>query len=151
MTRSVSIALFGFVVLLAATVTRLASPVAAGRITSRFGYRNRNGVPQHHNGIDIAAPAGTPVVAVGAGEVISTNAHPAGGNQLFLLLDSGMVAGYAHLQSYAVRSGRVKRGDPVGTVGTTGVVTGPHLHFSLRDRSGAYVDPLDYIQWNASE
>jgi murein DD-endopeptidase MepM/ murein hydrolase activator NlpD len=147
MKATVGWTLFGVALILSATLARYAAPLAVGRISSRFGYRTRNGRVELHNGIDIAAPTGTPVLAVGNGEVIATGTTARGGLQLFLLLDSGMVAGYAHLQNYTVREGRVKRGDQIATVGTTGTTTGPHLHFTLRDRSDKYVDPLNFIKW----
>lgn len=146
MTRTLAWTLFGVTVLLAATVARLRCPVPGARITSRFGPRVRDGRLQEHNGVDLAAPIGTPVLAVGDGEIIGTGDHPAGGRQLFLRLDSGMIAGHAHLQEYTATAGRVKAGQQIATVGNTGRSTGPHLHFTLRNLRGQYVDPLQWIR-----
>ena len=116
---------------------------AVGRFSSRFGIRidpiehTRKG----HNGLDIAAPTGTPVVAALGGTV--ERAGPAGtyGNLVVVRHPDGSETRYAHLSAISVKSGqRVEAGAPLGAVGTTGRSTGPHLHFEVR-RDGRPVDP----------
>lgn len=112
-------------------------------ITSDFGTRIHPilRVPKEHTGLDIGAPEGAEAVAVLAGRVISVQALPAYG-QIVVIDHGGKLASvYAHLSVVGVREGdHVKRGDPVGKVGSTGAVTGPHLHFEVR-RDGEPVDP----------
>jgi murein DD-endopeptidase MepM/ murein hydrolase activator NlpD len=96
-----------------------------------------------HNGVDIAAPVGTPVRASDGGIVASTYYHEAGGNSMLLDYDNGFRAGFAHLSAYNAAEGqRVERGQVVAYTGNTGAhTTGPHLHYTLRDREGEYVNP----------
>ena len=115
----------------------------AGRVTSAFGPRRDpiHGEHRHHDGIDVAAPEGTPVVAAKAGVV--TRAEDAGAYGLVLVIDhgEGLETRYAHLKDFAVRPGqRVEAGAKVGTVGMSGRTTGPHLHFEVRN-SGQALDP----------
>ena len=96
-----------------------------------------------HTGIDYPAAHGTGVVAAGRGCVQSAGYDGGGyGNLVVIEHRAGMTSWYAHLASIAVRPGRcVVAGTPIGTVGSTGNSTGPHLHFELRLR-GAAIDPL---------
>jgi murein DD-endopeptidase MepM/ murein hydrolase activator NlpD len=99
-----------------------------------------------HTGIDIAAPAGTPVVATASGAVALV-AYDDGGYGLYVVIDhAGRYSTlYAHLQRVAVRPGqRVGRGQVIGHVGTSGRSTGPHLHFEVL-RSGTFVNPLSVL------
>lgn len=127
---------------LAIAANRMRWPVM-GTITSPFGAPRASGP---HNGVDIAAPIGTPVRAPFAGTVLDVYTHPRGGLSLILRMENGMTAGFAHLGTVAVAEGdSVGKGVTLGTVGVTGVTTGPHLHFTLRNLDGAYVDPEIYL------
>lgn len=116
-----------------------------GSISSRFSLHRRNPVlvvTRPHEGVDIAAPFGTPVVAPAAGVVVALNER--GGYGLLLELDHGhgVTTRYAHLLRVRVRLGQVVlRGQLIANVGNSGLSTGPHLHYEIRV-AGAVVDPL---------
>ncbi|HNA32686.1 MAG TPA: M23 family metallopeptidase [Flavobacteriales bacterium] len=116
-------------------------------VSSPFGSRTAPtaGASTDHNGIDIPAPVGTPVQAPWNGTVRQVYWNSAGGNQLIIDHDDGRVSGYAHLDTTAVVAGqKVSRGETIATVGSTGHVTGPHLHFTARpSKSAPHIDPLD--------
>jgi hypothetical protein len=117
---------------------RFAAPLPGARISSRFGPRG----DMLHPGVDFAAAYGTPVRAAGRGCVRFAGPMTGYGNTVVIAHRSGMTSWYAHLASISTGSGRcVVAGVRIGTVGSTGVSTGPHLHFELRLR-GAAVDPL---------
>ena len=116
----------------------------AGEITTDFGTRRFiNGVPKnHHTGIEIKAPAGTPVAASADGRVLYTGRFSLSGNSIFIDHGTGICTMYFHLASIAVQSGqKIKKGDVIGTVGSTGRSTGPHLHWGVRINNQR-VDPL---------
>ncbi len=118
------------------------SPVA-GIITSRFGPRFHplSGQWRSHQGVDVAAGEGTPVIATANGLV--SNAGWAGGYGLLVSLDhpSGWQTRYGHMSRLNVRPGQaVMAGDVIGFVGSTGRSTGPHLHYEIR-RNGHAIDP----------
>ncbi len=118
-----------------------------GELSSPFGLRRvLNGKPRApHRGIDIAAPAGVPVAAAADGVVVDAGNFFFSGNLVFIEHKEGVVTTYAHLDKIAVRPGEwVKKGDIVGYVGSTGRVTGPHLHFGVMVDS-VYVDPLLFL------
>lgn len=115
-----------------------ASPVSAP-LGDRFGPRGG----RFHAGVDFTAPTGTPVVAAGRG-CVSTAGYFAGGygNLVVIRHRMGMRSLYAHLSRIDVRVGQcVVAGNRIGAVGSTGLSTGPHLHYELRLR-GAVIDPL---------
>lgn len=119
---------------------------ARGALTGWWGER-RGG--HRHPGIDIDGNTGDPVVAAAAGTVAHAGPSPAGysgyGTLVILAHGDGLTSIYAHLSGIAVRAGQeVTAGQRVGTVGTTGNVTGSHLHFELR-RGGAAVDPAPWL------
>ena len=108
-------------------------------------YYGENG----HNGMDIAGPSGTPIVAAEAGEVLIANNYDSWGDSwgyYVLLYHNGTyTTRYAHLSSLAVSDGQqVAKGQVVGYEGTTGNSTGPHLHFEVY-RNGTRTDPYPYI------
>jgi murein DD-endopeptidase MepM/ murein hydrolase activator NlpD len=125
---------------------RLAAPVG-GPITSPFGTRVHpiTGAVRSHAGLDFGAPSGTPVAAAAAGTV--TSAGAAGGYGLLVIVDhgGGLTTRYAHLSRLAVAGGlRVTTGQAIGAVGSTGLSTGPHLHFEVH-LDGAPQDPARWL------
>lgn len=114
-------------------------------ISSEFGKRKNpfSGVMKNHNGIDLAADEGTPVYAIKDGAVYSCIENdPEFGNYIILSHDQGkMTSVYAHLSSMRVEKYQyVKKGEIIGYVGKTGLATGPHLHFEIR-QGGKAQDP----------
>jgi murein DD-endopeptidase MepM/ murein hydrolase activator NlpD len=121
-----------------------------GRITSKFGTRTAPvaGASTNHNGVDIAAPTGTPVVAPLDGKVSQVLENSKGGKQLIITHDNGYKTGYAHLSGYAViLNEKVKQGQTIAYVGSTGTSTGSHLHFTVTNPLGLKVNPEDYIKF----
>ncbi len=122
----------------------LASPVEFSRITSGFALRMHPILRQMraHNGVDYAAPTGTPVRTVGNGTVDFAGWQNGFGKVVFVRHDARRTTVYAHLSRINVRKGqRVEQGDLIGAVGATGWATGPHLHFEFRV-AGVHQDPL---------
>jgi len=113
-----------------------------GRMSSLFGRRRG----EKHEGIDIAAPKGTQVIAARSGHVIYSGNRISGyGNMVIVRHPDTLATVYAHLSKINVRKGQfVSKGQVVGRVGETGRATGPHLHFEVRDRSRPK-DPLAYL------
>lgn len=122
-------------------------PVQFSRISSVFSDARLHpvlGRVRPHYGVDFAAPVGTPVRAVADGTVTVVRHDRSGGKTIHLRHCNRFTTTYLHLNSFAsgIRPGsRVTRGEVIGTVGMTGLTTGPHLHFGLFDR-GKYVDPM---------
>ena len=117
------------------------------RITSGFGYRSEVmfGSGTFHNGIDIAVNAGTPIIAAKAGRVIGAGYHYSMGNHVIIDHGGGVYTVYMHASKLLVSVGQeVSRGETIALVGSTGMSTGPHLHFSVKI-NGAYVNPLKYV------
>ncbi len=124
------------------------NPLSAARLTSSYGMRDHPvlGRRKQHNGIDLAAPTGTPVYATADG--IINRAERSGSYGLVIYIDHGsdLETRYAHLSQLSVGGGeRVRKGDLVGYVGSTGRSTGPHLHYEVRV-AGIAVDPVPYMQ-----
>jgi len=119
-----------------------------GRLTSYFGARNLGmGTSSFHRGIDIAAPTGTPVGAARSGTVSFAGWSTQGyGNLVRVRHADGSETWYGHFSSIAVSVGQyVSQGAIVGRVGSTGISTGPHLHFELHER-GTPIDPLGTLR-----
>lgn len=126
-----------------ADITDMLLPVNAP-ISSNYGMRKDpfTGKTRFHKGVDIAAPAGTPVVAALPGKVISTGHEGGYGKTVLVEHDNGLRTRYGHLASINVRVGdKVTSEDTLGTVGSTGRATGAHLHFEVT-RMGQPVNPL---------
>ena len=124
------------------------TPVSGYTITSPFGMRVHPVYKYQlmHNGIDLACPTGTPIYATRAGTVTRA-AYQAGGAGYYVSLDHGDGFGsiYMHMTNYVVSTGqKVTAGQLIGYVGSTGVSTGPHLHFGV-SYAGSYVNPMAYI------
>lgn len=116
----------------------------AGAITSGYGVRSvYNGIPRgYHWGVDFRAPTGTPVRAAASGVVTLAEVLPLSGNIVVVDHGAGIFTTYQHLSALAVRRGvRVARGEIIGRVGSTGLSTGPHLHWGMRV-NGVRVNPL---------
>lgn len=114
----------------------------AGIVTSGYGGRGQS----FHDGIDIAAPEGTPVRAVESGEVIYSDQLHGYGNLVIVRHAGSLVTVYAHNRENDVREGQsVSLGDKIAEVGSTGNATAPHLHFEVR-RDNVAEDPLNYLR-----
>ncbi len=122
-------------------LNRWVLPVAGYHLTARFG--DYSGLWSHyHTGLDFAAPSGTTIHAVANGVVTSVGYDGAYGNKTVVTLDDGTELWYCHQTSYSVSVGqKVSGGDAIGFVGSTGNVTGPHLHLEVRPGGGDPVDP----------
>lgn len=120
-----------------------------GRITSRYGERELDGVVGFHSGIDIAGNYGDDVFAMADGEVFETGVDEGYGNYIKIRHpQKGITTLYGHLQSISVNEGQtVTRGAVIGTVGSTGRSNGPHLHLEVRDGENHTLDPAPYIQY----
>lgn len=119
--------------------------IASGTVTSEYGYRSDpfTGEKRFHSGIDIGAPRGTEVLALGEGKVIFAGWNGGYGRLVKIQYDNGYTAYYAHLDDYAGMTvgTTVSRGQTVGKVDSSGRSTGNHLHFEIRDEQGQTLDP----------
>lgn len=113
----------------------LRAPLNFSYISSEFNPRRMHPVLKRirpHNGIDYYAPKGTPVYAAGAGTVIQSGYSPANGNHVFIKHANNIVTKYLHFTKTAVKKGqKVQQGQTIGYVGSTGLATGPHLHYEF--------------------
>jgi len=122
-------------------------PLEAGtyRITARFGASSELWA-YTHTGLDFAAPAGTPILSVANGEVTSTGYDGSYGNKTVVTLEDGTELWYCHQTAFAVSPGdQVSGGQVIGSVGSTGNSTGPHLHLEVRPGAGDPVDPYSAL------
>ena len=115
--------------------TFLRTPLDIFRISSGFNMRRKHPIHKMvkaHRGVDYAAPRGTPVYAAGDGKVIETGYSKANGNYIFIQHGQTYVTKYLHLNNKKVRKGAsVRQKQLIGTVGSTGYATGPHLHYEF--------------------
>jgi murein DD-endopeptidase MepM/ murein hydrolase activator NlpD len=129
----------------------LAKPVKNARISSYFTKRRFHPILKKyraHLGVDYAARRGTPIVAAGSGRVIFKGRTRGYGNLIKIRHSDGYVTLYAHLKSFrrGIKKGKyVKKGHTIGYVGSTGLSTGPHLHFGLY-KHGRAINPLRVVQ-----
>lgn len=120
---------------------------SSSRITSYYGWRTHPilGTRRFHHGLDIAARSGSAIVAAGSGEVIWAGWRGGYGKSVMIDHGDGCVTVYAHMSSIAVSVGQtVGQGQRIGAVGSTGLSTGPHLHFEVR-ANGESRNPLEYL------
>lgn len=124
------------------------TPVSGYTLTSPFGMRTHPilGTQRMHNGIDMACAQGTPIYATRAGTVTVASYQAGGaGNYVSINHLDGFASIYMHMTNYIVSAGQtVSQGQLIGYVGSTGLSTGPHLHFGI-SYAGTYVNPLAYI------
>ncbi|TLE03382.1 peptidoglycan DD-metalloendopeptidase family protein [Helicobacter japonicus] len=129
----------------------LQTPVAGARISSRFSLGRKHpilGTIRPHYAVDYAAPKGTPIVAAADGVVIFAGKRGGYGNLIEIRHENNLKTLYAHMNSFAtgMRTGKkVKRGQMIGRVGSTGLSTGPHLHFGLY-RNNVPINPLSSVK-----
>lgn len=131
------------------TVTNGMITPVNGVMTSTFGPRKHPilGTVRIHKGVDWAAPLGTPIAAAFDGEIVFQGDGGGYGNLVKISHGNGRETRYAHMQKFAIKGGvgaKVKAGDIIGYIGTTGLSTGPHLHFELY-RNGEAIDPLGTV------
>ena len=130
----------------------LASPVPYSRKTSGFGMREHPifHTQRVHKGVDYSAPTGTPVISVSDGVVLESGFQGGFGNTVVIKHNARQSTVYAHLSKINVRKGQsIKQGELIGAVGSTGLATGPHLHFEFRI-NGQHVDPLTLANQGSS-
>ena len=123
-------------------------PVSGYTISSPFGNRKSPtaGASSNHKGVDMACPSGTPIYATRAGTV-TVASYQAGGAGYYVSINHGDGFGsiYMHMTRYVVSKGQsVAQGELIGYVGSTGIATGPHLHFGV-SYGGTYVNPMAYL------
>ena len=115
------------------------------RITSSFSTSRKHpilGYSRAHNGVDYHAPSGAPIAAVAPGVVTMAGWTTGGGRTVKVRHPNGYETEYLHMSAIATRAGaRISQGDLVGRVGSTGLATGPHLHYGLK-KNGRYVNPV---------
>lgn len=122
-------------------------PLEGARMSSDYGMRTHPvlGSRRRHNGIDLAAPTGTPIYATADGLVSKAEYWSSYGNYVSVEHGAQLQTRYAHMSRIAVRDGqRVSKGDIIGYVGSTGRSTGPHLHYEVRV-AGEAVNPVPYM------
>jgi len=120
----------------------------SGRISSPYGYRMAPfaGVRMFHTGVDIAAPMGSPIKAAMAGRVTQVGNDESWGNFVVISHHSGYRTFYAHMSVVRVKEGAyVETGGRIGDVGSTGLSTGPHVHFTVY-KNGVTVNPLSLMR-----
>lgn len=129
-------------------LTSLVLPVDAP-ITSPFGLRTHptDGTEKFHYGVDIGAPEGEKIKCTAKGTAVEVGKHNEYGNYILVQHSDEIYTMYAHCQSILPKTGdEIQAGQVIATVGATGNVTGPHLHFELRN-GDTYLDPVEFISF----
>ena len=122
-------------------------PLKGSRLSSPFGWRDDpfTGVRTYHAAIDLSAPLGTSIKAAMDGKISALGYNGTYGNYIIISHSGGLQTMYAHMNTTAVKKGdQVNQGALIGTVGSTGYSTGPHLHFAVF-KNGRAVNPLDFL------
>ncbi len=121
------------------------TPVA-GRLSSTFGWREHpvEGGNRFHYGVDLAAAEGADILAFASGEIYASGFSSSLGNYIMLQHEGGYITLYAHCSRITATGGSVSMGEKIAEVGSTGLVTGPHLHFELHDGE-LYLNPIYYV------
>lgn len=122
-------------------------PLMGPRVSSDFGNRVHpiKRVVRHHDGMDLAAPFGSPVRSIAEGTVIFADNYAGYGRLVVVKHANGITSHYGHLQEIKARPGQhINAGQLIATVGSSGISTGPHLHFELR-KDGQPEDPEKYL------
>jgi murein DD-endopeptidase MepM/ murein hydrolase activator NlpD len=130
------------------SITPSIYPTVSTTITSMFGYRRDPFTRRsaYHKGIDFGGDVGDPIFATATGTVSRSGYDKAMGNHVFLTHGNGLETVYMHLTKSLVKKGQnVKKGEKIGTLGSTGRSTGPHLHYEIH-RKGKPINPKPYIK-----
>jgi len=133
-----------------ATLARQPTAMPVGtlsQLSSTYGWRKHpfNSEPSVHEGLDFAAPSGTPILAAAGGVVRTAARHSGFGNLIEIDHGDGLLTRYAHAEVLLVKKGDlVSRGQMIARVGSTGLSTGPHLHFEVRQNDKS-LDPRAYL------
>ena len=125
-------------------------PCSYRQFSSPFGERESPtaGASSNHQGVDLAGPEGTPIYATKSGVVTVNSSSRAAGNYITIRHDNTYSSIYMHLSRSAVKKGQtVKQGELIGYMGSTGIVTGSHLHFGII-KNGSYVNPANYMYFH---
>ena len=127
---------------------KIVAPVNSTRYTSKFGYRINpiTNVNAFHTGLDIAAPLGTKIRAAYNGTVLKTGEDSHSGKYIFLSHADGLETFYCHCSEILAKDGaKIRQGETIALVGSTGWSTGPHLHFEIH-KNGKRLDPLPFLE-----
>ena len=127
---------------------KIVSPVDSTRYTSEFGYRLNpiTKVRAFHTGLDIAAPLGTKIKAAYNGTVSKTGEDSRSGKYIYLTHSNGLETLYCHCSSILAEKGaKIRQGETIALVGSTGWSTGPHLHFEIH-KNGERIDPMPFLK-----
>lgn len=122
-------------------------PVVGPRLSSVFGNRKHpvKKMTRHHNGVDLAAPEGAGVRVIAEGRVVFADSYAGYGKLVVVQHADGKTSHYGHLSTIKARPGtKVLPGELIGLVGESGIATGPHLHFEIR-QDGKPLDPEAYL------
>lgn len=140
-------------IVLASSRMAFVYPVMGPRMSSDFGVRKHpvKKVRRHHDGIDLAAPVGAPIRAIADGQVMYADPHGGYGRYIVIRHNNDFTSHYGHCEKMDVTPGAtVVAGQIIGTVGSSGVSTGPHLHFEIR-HNGVAQNPERYLPGLADE
>jgi murein DD-endopeptidase MepM/ murein hydrolase activator NlpD len=122
-------------------------PLLATKVSSDYGLRKHpiKKAVRHHHGMDLAAPKGAPIRVIKSGMVVFADPYAGYGNLVVVQHGNGLTSHYGHCNTILVKPGqRVRAGQIIATVGSTGISTGPHLHFEMRIKGEPY-DPERFL------